>query len=104
MKKVIFVTPIKSASGKISSDSDTYLRTNPVTGKSHTGRLQHPYKGPASEKQAACRNRFRAVMALVTERLRDPEIHAEMTREFWSQNEIGTLIGYAYNKWKGEVL
>jgi len=103
MKKIIFLSPIKSASGKISSDSTVYLRTNPVTGKSHTGKLQHPYTGPASAQQKANRNRFRALMALVRDRLGNPEIKAQLRAEYLSQSEIGTLVGYACHKWQNEV-
>ena len=42
-------------------------------------------------------------MALVTSRLRDPETKAALNEAFHNQHEIGTLVGFAYNKWKDEV-
>lgn len=104
MAKIKFKNPVESASGKVSGRSNEYYRTNPITGKTHTGTLERPYKGPASDKQLVCRKRFRAVMALVTSRLRDPETKAALNEAFHNQHEIGTLVGFAYNMWKDDVL
>lgn len=103
MRNIKFKSPIESASGRLYCGSNVYLRTNRVTGKSHTGTIRNPYKGPSSASQQAMRNHFRRVMSAVMCQLRDPIQKAKLEEEYASQNEIGTLVGFVYHKLNNEV-
>jgi len=103
MAKAEFHYPLKCLTGTVEKDSKVYYRKNRVTGLIHAVHLSHPYRGAASPAQKACREHFRRVMALVSERLRDPQTNAAVRKEYLSQHEVGTLVGFAYRKWKGEI-
>jgi len=104
MSKVRFIKPILSASGRLFGGSNIYFRTNRLTGKSHTGTIRNPYKGPSSTAQQATRERFRYVMSLVKTQLQDPAKKAQWQQEFMSQNEIGTLVGFVYHMLNKQLL
>ena len=58
--KIIPIDIIKSMSGKVCQHSDTYISLNGSSGKMHTGKRCHPYTGPATDKQIAQQQAFKA--------------------------------------------
>ena len=102
MAKIKPLATIQSMSGKVCMHSDTYFRTNKITGKTFTGKLCNPSTKAPSADQIAVRNRFDKVQAAVRTRLEVAATKAEMEAKFKVQNKIGTLFGYAMHVWNDE--
>lgn len=58
--KITPIDIIKSMSGRVCQHSDTYISLNGSSGKMHTGKRCHPYTGPATDKQIAQQQAFKA--------------------------------------------
>ena len=104
MAKIKPLATIESMSGRVCVHSDMYFRTNKVTGKTFTGKLCNPYKGPATEPQSQNRTRFGAVSAAIRQRIADLTVQDRkaLEAEYKSQHKIGSLFGYAMHKWNDE--
>ena len=58
MARIIPIDVIKGISGKYGNNSNDYFATNTSSNKIHLAKITNPYKGPASEKQKAQREKF----------------------------------------------
>ena len=66
MAKIIPIDVIKGISGSYGHGSNDYFATNTSSSKVRLAKLAHPYKGPATEKQTAQREKFKARQAAAT--------------------------------------
>ena len=57
---------IKGISGKYGNNSNDYFATNSSSNKIHLAKFSNPYKGPATEKQLAQREKFATKQAACT--------------------------------------
>lgn len=102
-----FIKPletIRAMRGKVCMHSDTYFRTNRVTGAVSTGKICYPSTKEPSATQLALQARFKKVCAAVRTRinaLTTPEKEALMTA-YHLQHSIGSFFGYCFHKWNNE--
>ena len=66
MAKITPIDVIKGISGKYGNGSNDYFATNSSSNKIHLAKLSNPYKGPATEKQMAQREKFAIKQAACT--------------------------------------
>ena len=66
MAKITPIDVIKGISGKYGNGSNDYFATNSSSNKIHLAKLSNPYKGPATEKQMAQREKFATKQAACT--------------------------------------
>ena len=66
MAKIIPIDVIKGISGSYGHGSNDYFATNTSSSKVRLAKLANPYKGPATEKQSAQREKFKARQAAAT--------------------------------------
>ena len=66
MAKIIPIDVIKGISGSYGHGSNDYFATNTSSNKVRLAKLANPYKGPATEKQSAQREKFKARQAAAT--------------------------------------
>lgn len=66
MAKIIPIDVIKGISGSYGHGSNDYFATNTSSSKVRLAKLANPYKGPATEKQTAQREKFKARQAAAT--------------------------------------
>ena len=64
MAKIIPIDVIKGISGKYGNNSNDYFATNSSSNKIHLAKITNPYKGPATEKQLAQREKFATKQAV----------------------------------------
>ena len=64
MARIIPIDVIKGISGKYGNNSNDYFATNSSSNKIHLAKITNPYKGPATEKQMAQREKFATKQAL----------------------------------------
>ena len=64
MARIIPIDVIKGISGKYGNNSNDYFATNSSSNKIHLAKFSNPYKGPATEKQLAQREKFATKQAL----------------------------------------
>ena len=64
MARIIPIDVIKGISGKYGNNSNDYFATNSSSNKIHLAKITNPYKGPATEKQLAQREKFATKQAL----------------------------------------
>lgn len=64
--KIVPIDIIKSMSGKVCQHSDTSISLNHSSGIMHTSKMCNPYTGPASAKQIAQQEAFKARTALIS--------------------------------------
>lgn len=64
MAKIIPIDVIKGISGKYGNNSNDYFATNSSSNKIHLAKITNPYKGPATEKQKAQREKFATKQAV----------------------------------------
>ena len=60
MAKITPIDVIKGISGSYGHNSDDYFATNTSSNKVRLAKLKNPYKGPATEKQIAQQQKFKA--------------------------------------------
>ena len=104
MAKIYPIDLVKAMSQKVCTHSDTYFRRNKITGTTFSGKMCNPYEGPASERQTAVRNRFKAMQAAIRTRiaaLTETE-HDKLWAEYLAQTDIGSFYGFCYHKWNSE--
>ena len=58
MARVIPIDVIKGISGKYGNGSNDYFATNSSSGRIRLAKFEHPYQGPATEKQLAQQKKF----------------------------------------------
>lgn len=58
MARITPIDVIKGISGKYGNNSNDYFATNSSSNKIHLAKFSNPYKGPATEKQLAQREKF----------------------------------------------
>ena len=63
MARITPIDVIKGISGKYGNGSNDYFATNSSSNKIHLAKLTNPYKGPATEKQMAQREKFGTLQA-----------------------------------------
>ena len=63
MARITPIDVIKGISGKYGNGSNDYFATNSSSNRIHLAKLTNPYKGPATEKQMAQREKFGALQA-----------------------------------------
>ena len=66
MARVIPIDVIKGISGKYGNGSNDYFATNSSSGRIRLAKFEHPYQGPATEKQLAQQKKFAARQAAVS--------------------------------------
>ena len=66
MARVIPIDVIKSISGKYGNGSNDYFATNSSSGRIRLAKFEHPYQGPATEKQLAQQKKFAVRQAAVS--------------------------------------
>lgn len=71
MAKITPIDVIKGISGSYGHNSGDYFATNTSSNKVRLAKLKNPYKGPATEKQIAQQQKFKARQAVVTAWLND---------------------------------
>ena len=64
MAKIIPIDVIKGISGKYGNNSNDYFATTSSSNKIHLAKITNPYKGPATEKQLAQREKFATKQAV----------------------------------------
>ena len=64
MARIIPIDVIKGISGKYGNNSNDYFATNSSSNKIHLAKITNPYKGPATEKQMAQREKFATKQAV----------------------------------------
>ena len=64
MARIIPIDVIKGISGKYGNNSNDYFATNSSSNKIHLAKITNPYKGPATEKQLAQREKFATKQAV----------------------------------------
>ena len=64
MARIIPIDVIKGISGKYGNNSNDYFATNSSRNQIHLAKITNPYKGPATEKQKAQREKFATKQAL----------------------------------------
>mgnify|MGYP007068977196 CR=1 FL=1 len=88
MAKITPIDVIKGISG-----SGDYFATNTSSNKVRLAKLKNPYKGPATEKQLARQQKFKARQAVVTTWLND-------NKPATTNGDKGTTIYQQVQKWK----
>ena len=63
MARITPIDVIKGISGKYGNGSNDYFATNSSSNRIHLAKLTNPYKGPATEKQMAQREKFGTLQA-----------------------------------------
>lgn len=63
MARITPIDVIKGISGKYDNGSNDYFATNSSSNRIHLAKLTNPYKGPATEKQMAQREKFGTLQA-----------------------------------------
>lgn len=58
MARITPIDVIKGISGKYGNNSNDYFATNSSSNKIHLAKFSNHYKGPATEKQLAQREKF----------------------------------------------
>ena len=100
------ISQLSTISGKINKEDDVVYRTR--NGKTHTYKLQNPYKGPLSETRQAAVKLFSEATRLCSQEMADPERLAywkseyehylrRINRRFFApkdEKQYGTLRGY----------
>lgn len=66
MARITPIDVIKGISGKYGNNSNDYFATNSSSNKIHLAKFANPYKGPATEKQLAQREKFATKQAACT--------------------------------------
>lgn len=66
LAKITPIDVIKGISGKYGNKSNDYFATNSSRNKIHLAKFSNPYKGPATEKQLAQREKFATKQAACT--------------------------------------
>lgn len=66
MARITPIDVIKGISGKYGNNSNDYFATNSSSNKIHLAKFSNPYKGPATEKQLAQREKFATKQAACT--------------------------------------
>ncbi len=66
MARIIPIDVVKGISGKYGGNSEDYFATNSSSNKIRLAKLKNPYKGPATEKQLAQREKFATKQAACT--------------------------------------
>ena len=66
MARVIPIDVIKGISGKYGNGSNDYFATNSSSGRIRLAKFEHPYQGPATEKQLAQQKKFAVRQAAVS--------------------------------------
>ncbi len=64
MARITPIDVIKGISGKYGNNSNDYFATNSSSNKIHLAKFSNPYKGPATEKQLAQREKFATKQAV----------------------------------------
>jgi hypothetical protein len=80
MANVKPITQLEQLRGKVATGSDTSFRTR--AGKTHTYKLQNPYKGPLAETRKAAIGTFREAVQQCALEMKDPERLAFWQKEF----------------------
>lgn len=79
MARITPIDVIKGISGKYGNNSNDYFATNSSSNKIHLAKFSNPYKGPATEKQLAQREKFATKQAACTASQRQPPKREERT-------------------------
>lgn len=93
MAKITPIDVIKGISGSYGHNSGDYFATNTSSNKVRLAKLKNPYKGPATEKQIAQQQKFKARQAVVTTWLND-------NKPSTTNGDKGTTIYQQVQKWK----